>query len=133
MDDYGRKYHVEHKDDTIYGKNHTKCPMAFGHVVERGGVRGGNCWNDDSEEYSERYVLPDMTAILVEIITHFYEDMTLKEFYKHFHGLAIHGETSAREYYGNRTDYATIYMLVDRVYAGLIELDIERERKAQGL
>lgn len=45
----------------------------------------------------------------------------------------IHGETSSRKYYGNRTDYATIYMLVDRVYAGLIELDIERERKAQGL
>lgn len=128
------KHHVAHKNDTYYGKDHSKCPIAFGYITESGGVSGGSCWDSSNpREYSETYVLPDMAPFLIEIITYFYDDMSLKEYCKHFHGVARTGSTEVREYYGNKTDYASIYMLVNRVYAGLIELDIERERKKVGL
>lgn len=125
---FEKERHVESSDFVpSWEQKHTKCPLAIGKTVYTGGAGGGNCWNDDEPEaFTEHFTLPNITHILSDIMIYFYDNISFKEYRKHFADIWLNGRIVRYQYYGNYDTYESVYIMVDRLYAGLIELDIAR-------
>jgi len=98
---------------------HDKCMLAIGDKDETGGVSGGSCW--DSSNPTRYYSTPsiaDVNNALVDIVSYFDETIPMLAFMK-IQRLIRSSSYTKYEYYGNNTEYASRYILVEDLYREL--------------
>lgn len=116
-------YEGDHTHETRWTADaHKNCKLAVGITIETGGASGGSCWDtgdDGATPYTTDNTLPDINVFLNEIVTYFIDNISHKD-YLNIADSVKHGFTGESEYYGNYTEYASVYIVVDDLYKALI-------------
>lgn len=70
--------------------------------IDRGGRRGGNCWNDEIEEYSgHQGALPDFNDFIYSVLGQINDQMPFLFVHQVIKNCTERDEEINREYYGN--------------------------------
>lgn len=94
-----------------------------------GGVTGGSCWDDGTEDRHHGYTNPEgamdcrrrFDEMFDTVVTKIYPDITYLK-YKSLSSIIKSTERTEYEYYGNSVDYLIIYVEIKEFYNKLMEL-----------
>lgn len=105
--DYKDRY--EHFEKKYKTTKYTNQPIVYGFAQNISGVTGGNCWNDDSESYTNQIKELDLDFLYIKADISYSKVLRIKQ-------LIQKQEFTEYEYYGNYNDILIQYIDIKKVY-----------------
>jgi hypothetical protein len=79
-------------------------------------MSGGNCWDDTEPTYHSYDNKPEELTDLDKLLGEIRPQTSFLEYHALTNELVKHGTRSEGEYYGNSTDYAHVYIIIEDLY-----------------
>lgn len=123
---------AEKKNPYLSGLHKISTPCLHSEAWRTGGVGGGSCWDDGTEDvhYELGSDNPETIENLENFLEEFYPNMSLSQ-YKDLMSHLQTDDWSDHEYYGNYTNYMCSYITLEDIANFLVNLKLPKSVKYQ--